>query len=134
MEMTTDRHQALQILVNFITNAVQAVKVRPAGERIVRLKVKQDGDRVLFSVEDNGVGIPRENLQKVFQHGFTTRKDGHGFGLHSGALAARNLGGQVSVFSSGPGQGSSFTLELPLNCQKEAVPDHSSLEPTHELV
>lgn len=133
-EMTTDRHQALQILVNFITNAVQAVKVRPAGERIVRLKVKQDGDRVIFSVEDNGVGIPHENLQKLFQHGFTTRKDGHGFGLHSGALAARNLGGQVSVFSSGPGQGSCFTLELPLNSQTEPAPSHSSLELTHELV
>lgn len=133
-EMTTDRHQALQILVNFITNAVQAVKVRPAGERIVRLKVKQGGDRVIFSVEDNGVGIPRENLQKLFQHGFTTRKDGHGFGLHSGALAARNLGGQVNVFSSGPGQGSCFTLELPLNCQTETASSHSSLEPSHELV
>lgn len=133
-EMTTDRHQALQILVNFITNAVQAVKPRSAGERIVRLDLRQEGERIFFIVEDNGIGISKENMQKVFQHGFTTRKDGHGFGLHSGALAARNLGGQVSVHSDGPGQGSRFTLELPLNCRAESIAPEADSELAHELV
>jgi signal transduction histidine kinase len=112
--METDRHQVLQILVNFISNAVQAVKSRPDGERQIILILKLEADRVLFSVEDNGMGISPENLQKIFQHGFTTRKDGHGFGLHSGAIAARNLGGNVQVHSDGPARGARFTLDLPM--------------------
>ena len=64
-------------------------------------------------VDDNGIGISPENLTKVFQHGFTTKQTGHGFGLHSGALAARKLGGRLSVHSDGAGHGAAFTLELP---------------------
>ena len=62
---------------------------------------------------DNGIGIPPENLTRIFNHGFTTRKDGHGFGLHSGALAAKEMGGSLTVHSGGTGQGAAFTLELP---------------------
>jgi signal transduction histidine kinase len=74
---------------------------------------RQDG-RVRISVADNGVGIPAENLNRIFNHGFTTKKDGHGFGLHSGALAAKEIGGSLAVRSDGPGLGAEFTLELPL--------------------
>ena len=63
---------------------------------------------------DQGLKIPEENLTRIFNHGFTTRKSGHGFGLHSGALAARELGGSLTVHSEGPGRGATFTLELPL--------------------
>jgi len=116
--LETDRHQVLQILVNFITNAVQALKARPDGERHITLHLANADARVQFIVEDNGLGIPAENLEKIFSHGFTTRKDGHGFGLHSGALAARNLGGRLQVHSDGPGQGARFTLDLPLRHEK----------------
>ncbi|HEY1313813.1 MAG TPA: ATP-binding protein, partial [Steroidobacteraceae bacterium] len=64
-------------------------------------------------VIDNGVGIAPENMHRLFTHGFTTRASGHGFGLHSGALAAQELGGTLSVKSDGPGRGATFTLELP---------------------
>ena len=119
--METDRHQVLQILVNFITNAVQAVKIRPDGERQIILTLEEQTDRIFFSVEDNGVGISTDNLQNIFQHGFTTRKDGHGFGLHSGAIAARNLGGKVEVHSDGPGRGARFTLDLPSRAQNTST-------------
>jgi two-component system, NtrC family, sensor kinase len=69
---------------------------------------------VRIAVADNGVGIPPEHLTRIFSHGFTTRKDGHGFGLHSGAIAARELGGTLSAHSDGPGTGATFTLALPL--------------------
>jgi signal transduction histidine kinase len=64
-------------------------------------------------VTDTGCGIPKENLTKIFSHGFTTRRDGHGFGLHSSALAAHQMGGSLFVNSEGAGHGASFTLELP---------------------
>ena len=70
--------------------------------------------RVRFVVSDNGVGIPAENLNRIFTHGFTTRRDGHGFGLHGGAITAKNLGGSLQVSSEGPGMGATFILELPL--------------------
>jgi signal transduction histidine kinase len=65
-------------------------------------------------VTDNGIGIPSENLNRIFAHGFTTKESGHGFGLHSGALAAKEMGGSLTVQSEGLGFGSTFTLELPL--------------------
>ncbi|MBK9991382.1 MAG: HAMP domain-containing protein [Verrucomicrobia bacterium] len=109
----TDRHQVLQILINFVTNAIQAVKPLEPGEGHISLRLSAADGQVKFTVEDNGIGISSENRQKIFRHGFTTRKDGHGFGLHSGALAARALGGQLMVDSKGPGLGASFTLILP---------------------
>jgi signal transduction histidine kinase len=71
-------------------------------------------DRVQFIVEANGVGIPAGNLTRIFGHGFTTRADGHGFGLHSAANAAREMKGTLSVHSDGPGRGARFTLDLPV--------------------
>jgi len=77
-------------------------------------------NRVRISVMDNGVGIPPENLDRIFNHGFTTRKDGHGFGLHSGALAAKELGGGLAAHSDGPGTGARFVLDLPLQPPKKS--------------
>ncbi len=113
-ELMTDRHKALQILLNLISNSKQACRDSQATEPRLILGVANLGDRIRISVGDNGVGIPPENLTLIFSHGFTTRKDGHGFGLHSGALAARELGGALTVQSDGPGKGATFTLELPL--------------------
>jgi signal transduction histidine kinase len=71
-------------------------------------------------VIDNGVGIAAENLNRIFNHGFTTRKSGHGFGLHSAALAARELRGSLTVTSEGSGRGATFTLDLPMQLQQQA--------------
>ncbi len=64
------------------------------------------------AIADNAADISKENLDPIFSHGFTTRKDGHGFGLHSGALAAREMGGTLTASSEGLGLGATFTLEL----------------------
>ena len=81
-------------------------------------------DRVKITVSDNGIGIPPDHLTKIFNHGFTTKKDGHGFGLHSGANAAKEMGGSLTAHSDGPGQGAEFTLELPTTApaRKEECP------------
>jgi len=110
-----DKHKVLQILVNLIRNAKYALDDGMPPVKRLTLRVTVTGDeRVRIAVIYNGVGIPAENLTRIFGHGFTTRKDGHGYGLHSGALAARELGGTLAVQSDGPGQGATFTLELPV--------------------
>ena len=110
-----DRHLMLQILVNLINNAKQALDARPEGRRLTLRIASSEGGRVRVEVEDNGTGIARENLTRIFQHGFTTKKTGHGFGLHSGANTAREMGGSLPVHSDGPGTGATFILELPLS-------------------
>lgn len=78
------------------------------------VRLKSGDEQIAISVKDNGVGIAPENLARIFNHGFTTRKDGHGFGLHSGVLAAKEMGGQLRVESDGAGTGATSILELPL--------------------
>jgi two-component system, NtrC family, sensor kinase len=115
-QMPLDKHRVLQILVNLINNAKQALEAgaNRSPQIILRLRVVDDG-RVRVEVEDNGEGIAQDNLARVFEHGFTTRVDGHGFGLHSCILAAHELGGDLTVRSAGPGSGALFILELPLS-------------------
>ena len=111
-----DRAQVQQILVNLISNAKNAMESMACGSRQMTLQVDVIGDSHLrVSVKDEGEGIPEENLTRIFAHGFTTRNAGHGFGLHSCALAARNMGGTLMAHSDGPGLGATFTLELPIN-------------------
>ncbi|HUG12758.1 MAG TPA: PAS domain-containing sensor histidine kinase [Opitutaceae bacterium] len=117
-EMILDKHKVMQILVNLVTNARQAIDgtQRRSGRIHVSLQ-KAGDDRVRVSISDDGVGIPPENFTRIFSHGFTTRQDGHGFGLHSGALAAREMGGSLTVESAGAGMGATFVLELPFHVQ-----------------
>ena len=118
-----DRHLVLQILVNLVSNAKHALDHRNKGRRLtLRVKVGERGVRV--EVTDNGAGIVPENLTRIFQHGFTTKKTGHGFGLHSGANAAKEMGGSLTVQSDGPGTGATFILELPIseNSRQQSSP------------
>jgi ligand-binding sensor domain-containing protein/signal transduction histidine kinase len=109
-----EKHKVLQILVNVVRNAKHACEDSARHDKQITLRVTNGEDRVRVVVSDNGVGIPAENLTRIFAHGFTTRKDGHGFGLHSGALAAREMGGALLAHSDGPGKGATFTLEFPV--------------------
>jgi PAS domain S-box-containing protein len=108
------RHRVLEILVNLISNAKHAVVDAGRSERKIWLLIRSGGaDRVQFVVADNGVGIKPENLQRIFSFGFTTRSKGHGFGLHSSAVAAQDMDGSLKAFSEGLGHGAQFILELP---------------------
>jgi signal transduction histidine kinase len=113
-EILVEKHKVLQVLVNLIRNAKYACDESPSNDKRLTLRIDPLEDRVRILVIDNGVGIPAENLKRIFNHGFTTRKHGHGFGLHSGALAAKELNGSLSAHSDGPGCGATFVLELPL--------------------
>jgi PAS domain S-box-containing protein len=109
-----EKHKVLQILVNLIGNARYALDEGGQRDKRLTLRIAKNGsDFVHVSVIDNGVGISTENLTRIFEHGFTTRKDGHGFGLHSSAFVAKEIGGTLTMHSDGVGRGATFTLALP---------------------
>ncbi len=112
--ISTERHKVMQVLVNLVRNAKYACDDSGRPDKQVTVRIALGEGRVRIAVIDNGVGIPAENLTRIFAHGFTTRKEGHGFGLHSGALVAKELGGSLTAHSAGAGLGAVFTLELPL--------------------
>jgi PAS domain S-box-containing protein len=114
-----DRHKVMQVLVNLLSNAKHAVRADTNPVKELRVLGKADGAMVRVTVQDNGVGIAKEHLTKIFAFGFTTKPNGHGFGLHSSANAARELGGSLTCHSEGVGFGSAFTFEFPLNRASE---------------
>jgi len=111
--ITVDKHKVLQILVNLVRNAKYACDESGRTDKLLTLRVERAINAVRICVLDNGVGISAKNMERLFTHGFTTRQSGHGFGLHSCALAAQELGGSLRAESDGPGCGAAFILELP---------------------
>ena len=117
-----DKHAVLQILVNLIRNAKYACDESGRSDKLVTVRIFKNGiDGINIQITDNGVGIPRENLNRLFSRGFTTRSDGHGFGLHSCLLAAKEMGGALTAHSDGPGLGAVFTLVLPVQPPQESA-------------
>jgi signal transduction histidine kinase len=116
-KVLVDKHKVLQILINLISNAKYAMDEVPEGQRHLRLRLTATADVVHIQVVDSGKGFSQEIRKRLFTHGFTTRKEGHGFGLHSSALAAQVLGGRLLLESEGPGKGATATLELPLRSE-----------------
>ncbi len=108
-----ERHTTLQIFANLITNARDALKRKGHDDPILTLRVTRNRDGVHASVIDNGVGFGENVAKRLFQHGFTTRRQGHGIGLHSAQLQAKAMKGQLRAHSEGPGCGATFTLTLP---------------------
>jgi len=119
-----DRSRVMQIFMNLVGNARRAIKDTNRGSGTLRISLDQQGDdRIRVSIVDDGVGISHEGLTKIFNHGFTTKSDGHGFGLHHSANAASEMGGKLWAESDGVGLGATFLLELPLQ------PDHAATSP-----
>jgi PAS domain S-box-containing protein len=119
--VNVDKHKVLQILINVIRNAKYAVSESSRLDKRIIVSIARNGNgHVKIAIADNGIGIPPENLSRIFAHGFTTRIDGHGFGLHSAALAAKELGGSLFAHSDGPDRGATFTLELPADTSSPA--------------
>ncbi|MGC3958067.1 MAG: ATP-binding protein [Verrucomicrobiota bacterium] len=124
--VTVDRHKTLQILFNLLENAKHACLQTSGRQHEVRVTLHLcEGDRFELAVADNGMGISAENLPRIFDQGFSTRRDGHGFGLHSSILMAQDMGGTLTVQSAGPDQGACFTLRLPLRAPKPVA--HASV-------
>jgi len=116
-----DHHKVLQILTNLISNAKYALSDSNQDDRILTICVTEpQGGHFRIEVHDDGVGITEENLTRIFEHGFTTKKHGYGFGLHSAAIAAKEMNGSLTAHSDGHGKGTTFTIELPFQTQEIA--------------
>jgi C4-dicarboxylate-specific signal transduction histidine kinase len=113
--LTLDRDKMFQILGNLLSNARHALREQTQGQRILTVRIRATTpDSFAIDVEDSGIGIETAVLQRLFEFGFTTKKDGHGFGLHASANLAKELGGGLSGHSDGPDRGARFTLRVPL--------------------
>jgi PAS domain S-box-containing protein len=121
LRLQLDKQGTLQILSNLVRNAIEALS-DVEGPRKLRIHIYAGDGRVSIEVDDNGHGITPDNLASIFRHGFTTKKAGRGFGLHSSAVAAKAMGGSLTVESEGPGQGARFCLSLPQ--QPPRAPSH----------
>jgi len=114
-----DRHKVLQILTNLISNGIYALSKSNKDEKTLTISVVNlDKDYIRIEVCDNGIGIPKKNMTRIFEHGFTTKKKGHGFGLHSTALSVNELNGSIKAHSDGVDQGAVFTIKLPFKTQE----------------
>ena len=119
-EVWTERYKLLQIIVNFVTNACDAMAANASRERRMAVRARLADGELEIAVEDTGVGIPAELMQRIWEFGFTTKAHGHGFGLHSSAVAAQQLGGSVSAESPGAGKGARFAVKIPVRSERAA--------------
>ena len=121
IEVETDKHRVLQILVNLIRNAKHACEdANHDRPKKVCVTIDQPTpDFFMIEVSDNGIGIDEKNLTNIFNHGFTTKEDGKGFGLHSSANTAKEIGGSLIATSAGKGTGAAFVLSLPIKCTQK---------------
>lgn len=112
-EIEAHRSKLVHVLINIIKNAKEAMKEVNQEDKKLEFSTWQDSEMVYLSIMDNGEGIKEENKTAIFKHGFTTKKEGHGFGLHSSANYMTEMGGKIKVNSDGNGKGTTFILSFP---------------------
>ena len=113
--INVDKHKIVQVLVNLVSNAKYAVENNEEGNKLIIAGIEEKNNRVYFYIKDNGVGIEKVNLNRLFEFGFKKRDGGHGYGLHHSALMATEMKGTLCVESDGLGKGAKFTLDIPMN-------------------
>lgn len=114
-----DKSKLHQILTNLLVNAKYALLNNTIDNRFVDIKLFCEQDSIVLDIKDNGEGISRKLLTSIFQHGFTTKKNGHGFGLHSCANLIGEMGGSIEANSDGPRKGACFTIKLPVKASNK---------------
>jgi PAS domain S-box-containing protein len=117
--VVTDRHKLLQILVNLISNGCDAVQACATPHKRIAVRLYREAENAVISVEDSGIGMSEDVLARLWRFGYTTKRNGHGFGLHNSANAAREIGASLEAHSEGAGKGSRFTIKLPLDGDSE---------------
>jgi len=114
IELSVDKHKLIQILVNLISNAKHAVVNGGKADKDIIIGTRINDNDIVFCIEDNGIGINKVDLSRVFEFGFKKRIGGHGYGLHHSAIVAKELGGKLIAESDGLNSGAKFTLTIPI--------------------
>ncbi len=130
-KITVQKTKLVHIIVNLIKNAKEALFQAPTNERCLTFKIGSSDEAVFLKVTDTGTGIAKENLEKIFSHGFTTKEDGHGFGLHSSANYMNEMGGRMWAESEVKTKGSTFILRFPKITRE--LGDRSSMKTVQNL-
>lgn len=126
-----DRHRVLQIVTNLIRNAEESVVATGRANARIEVSTTLAADRLRIAVSDDGLGLGPRAMSKLFEYGFTTKKHGHGFGLHSCKLLMDEMGGTIACASEGEGRGATFTLEIPIERRERAPLGESSARSAH---
>lgn len=113
-EVTLQKSKLQHVLINLFKNAAISLQNSDSNEKTLEIEVFEEDGFVSLVVSDNGEGIEKENLNKIFTHGFTTHEGGSGFGLHSCANSVAEMGGTITADSEGRGKGARFHMKLPV--------------------
>ena len=116
-EIRIQESQFHQMLVNLIKNSIEAIDELAEsreGDEVPRIRFRAyiDGDFLCLDITDSGIGIPAENINKIFSSGFTTKKQGTGLGLHSSANFVISSGGKIQALSEGKGKGTTIQIKF----------------------
>ncbi|MFW5803268.1 MAG: two-component system sensor histidine kinase NtrB [Verrucomicrobiota bacterium] len=126
----TEKTKLIYALVNLIKNAVEAMAGQDEERRLLTLRLFRRNSEVVIGVGDCGSGVSHEDRERLFAHGFTTKENGHGFGLHASANYINEMGGVVEFDSEGRGQGAEFRIRLPVN-PDEPISRKTETKPLH---
>lgn len=100
------------VIANLVKNAIESMEAVPGDIRVLKISIENRDDNVLLLISDTGMGIEPSNLESIFNYGYTTKKKGHGFGLHSCANYMSEMGGRIWAESPGIRKGATFILQL----------------------
>ena len=115
-----EKAKLIQVLDNIVKNAIESMSDTEGVPRSLTIRTElRDGKRARIVISDTGRGISPDCMSALFTYGFTTKRKGNGFGLHSSALAMSALGGSIRVRSEGIGKGATFEVEFPLQSAEE---------------
>lgn len=107
-----DEHELKQGILNIMMNSLDAMETK-GGRLSINLYDNEDRSYVIMEISDTGIGIPRENLNRIFDNKFTTKEKGTGLGLKIAKNCVERLGGSLSIISE-ENLGTSITISLPI--------------------
>ncbi|MBL7149536.1 MAG: tetratricopeptide repeat protein [Candidatus Cloacimonetes bacterium] len=109
-----EKGKLIQVFMNLLKNAKESLEMKDEKNRIITINILENEAYQVIEIVDNGIGIVKKNLGRIFSYGFSTKKDGKGFGLHTSALAMTEMKGKLIAESEGIGKGAKFIISIPI--------------------
>jgi len=106
------RTKLFHVLTNIIKNGIESMEDTSDGDKVLSVAVYRESENVFIRVSDSGPGISAGNLESIFAYGFTTKKNGHGFGLHSCANYMTEMKGRIWAEHGEGGRGAVFVMQF----------------------